>query len=303
LNALAAVLPELVGGSADLAPSTRTELTGAGSFSALDPGGRNFHFGVREAAMGAVANGLALSGGLVPFAATFLVFSDFLRPALRLAALMKLPVVFVFTHDSVGVGEDGPTHQPVEHLAVLRAMPGVTVIRPADAYETRAAWRAALSRGGPTVLALSRQDLPVLHPDDFPALPEGALRGGYIISEAAGGEPEALILATGSEVTLALEAQKLLAGRGGPRVRVVSLPSWEIFEEQPPEYRQAVLPPKLTRRLAVEAGLSLGWDRYVGVAGRVLSIENYGISAPAGRLFKEYGFTPENVAGLVEGLL
>ena len=303
LNALAAgVLPELVGGSADLAPSNKTELAGAGCFSALNPGGRNLHFGVREEAMTAIANGLALAGGFRPFAATFLVFSDFLRPALRLSAIMKLPVVLVLTHDSVGVGEDGPTHQPVEHLAVLRAMPGVTVIRPADAYETRAAWRNALSRQGPTVLALSRQDLPVLHPDDFPNLPQGALQGGYILSEAAGGEPEAIILATGSEAALALAAQKLLNSRGGRRVRVVSLPSWEIFEEQPREYREKVLPPQISRRLAVEAGLSLGWSRYTGAAGHILSIENYGVSAPAGRLFAELGFTPENVAELVEGL-
>jgi len=299
LNALAGVLPELVGGSADLAPSNKTELIGAGFFSAHNPGGRNLHFGVREEAMGAVANGLALAGGFSPFAGTFLVFSDFLRPSLRLSALMKLPVVFICTHDSVGVGEDGPTHQPVEHLAVLRAMPGVTVIRPADAYETRAAWQAALSRPGPTVLALSRQDLPVLHPDDFPALAEGAPRGGYVLSEAAGGDPEALILATGSEVALALAAQELLAARGGRRVRIVSLPSWEIFEEQPQEYREAVLPPRLTRRLAIEAGLSLGWGRYVGPAGRVLSIESYGASAPADRLFTELGFTPEHAAELV----
>ena len=301
LNALAGVLPELVGGSADLAPSNKTELAGAGFFGALCPAWRNFHFGVREAAMGAVANGLALAGGLAPFAATFLVFSDFLRPALRLAALMKLPVVFVFTHDSVGVGEDGPTHQPVEHLAALRAIPGLTVIRPADAYETRVAWRAALSRGGPTALILSRQDLPILHPDDYPTLAEGAGRGGYILAEAEGGEPEALILATGSEVALALTARELLTARGR-RVRVVSLPSWENFDEQPQDYRDAVLPPQVTRRLAVEAGPALGWSRYLGPAGRTLSIEGFGVSAPAGRLFAEFGFTPENVAGLVERL-
>ena len=302
LNALAGALPELVGGSADLAPSNKTELAGFGFFSALNPGGRNLHFGVREEAMGAVINGLALAGGFRPFAATFLVFSDFLRPALRLSAIMKLPVVFIFTHDSVGVGEDGPTHQPVEHLAVTRAMPGVTVIRPADAHETLAAWQSALSRRSPTVLALSRQDLPIIHPDDFPAVVSGPLQGGYILSEAAGGEPQAIILATGSEVALALAAQKILAGRGGRPVRVVSMPSWEIFEEQPREYREAVLPPRLTRRLAVEAGLSLGWSRYAGPDGRILSIENYGLSAPAERLFTELGFTPEHVAELVEGL-
>jgi transketolase len=299
LNALAEVLPELVGGSADLGPSNKTIISGSGSFSALNPGGRNLHFGVREEAMGSVVNGLALAGGFLPYAGTFLVFSDFMRPSIRMSCLMKLPVIFIFTHDSVGVGEDGPTHQPVEHLAVTRAIPGITLIRPADAYETRAAWQAALSRRGPTVLAFSRQDLPVLHPDDYPALPEGALRGGYILSEAAGGEPEAIIIATGSEVAVALAAQKLLNDRGGRRARVVSLPSWEIFEEQPREYREMVLPPALTRRLAVEAGLSLGWSRYTGEAGRVLSIESYGVSAPATRLFQEYGFTPENIAGLV----
>jgi len=184
----------------------------------------------------------------------------------------------------------------------MRAMPGVTVIRPADAYETLAAWQAALSRRSPTVLALSRQDLPIIHPDDFPAVASGALKGGYILSEAAGGEPQAIILATGSEVALALAAQKLLADRGGRLVRVVSMPSWEIFEEQPQEYREAVLPPRLTRRLAVEAGLSLGWSRYVGPEGRILSIEHYGLSAPAERLFTELGFTPEHVAELVERL-
>ena len=301
LNALAQVLPELAGGSADLGPSNKTELAGAGFFSALSPEGRNFHFGVREAAMGAVANGLALAGGFRPYAATFLVFSDFLRPALRLAALMKLPATFIFTHDSVGVGEDGPTHQPVEHLAALRAIPGLTVIRPADAYETRAAWQAALSRGGPTALVLSRQDLPVFRPDAYPALAEGAPRGGYVLSEAVGGEPEAILLATGSEVALALAAQKLLAERGR-RVRVVSLPSWEIFDEQPEAWREAVLPPQVTKRLSLEAGLALGWSRYLGSTGRSLSIEGFGASAPADRLFIELGFTPKNVAALVEEL-
>ncbi len=301
LNALAAGLPELVGGSADLAPSNKSDIAGGGSFSALAPGGRNLHFGVREGAMGAVTNGLALSGGLRPYAATFLVFSDFARPALRLAALMKLPVIWLFTHDSVGVGEDGPTHQPVEHLASLRAIPGLTVIRPADAYETAAAWRSALRRGGPAILALSRQNLPVLAPADYPAVNEGALKGGYILSEAPGGDPEAIIIATGSEVAPSLAAQKILAARGR-RVRVVSLPSWEIFDEQPAEYREAVLPAKVTRRLSVEAGLSLGWGRYFGPAGAALSVEHFGASAPAGRLFAELGFTPENIAARVEAL-
>jgi transketolase len=301
LNALAPILPELVGGSADLAPSNKSDISGGGSFSALHPGGRNLHFGVREAGMGAVTNGLALSGGLRPYAATFLVFSDFARPALRLAALMQLPVIWLFTHDSVGVGEDGPTHQPVEHLASLRAIPGLTVIRPADACETAAAWRSALSRGGPVILALSRQNLPVLTPAEYPATAEGALKGGYILSEAPGGDPEAIIIAAGSEVAPALAAQKILAERGR-RVRVVSLPSWEIFDDQPDAYRETVLPARVTRRLSVEAGLSLGWNRYYGPAGAALSVERFGASAPAGRLFAELGFTPENIAARVEAL-
>lgn len=301
LNALAPILPELVGGSADLAPSNKTELNTLGFFSAINPNGRNLHFGVREAAMGAIANGLALAGGLIPFVATFLVFSDFTRPALRLAAMMKISTIFVFTHDSIGVGEDGPTHQPIEHLATLRAIPGLTVIRPADAYETAAAWQSALTRPGPTALALSRQDLPILHPDDFPNPVENALKGGYILSEAINKNPEAIILATGSEVSLALSAQKILNDRGR-QVRVVSLPSWEIFDEQPLNYRETVLPPHLTRRLSLEAGLSLGWGRYLGPTGRSLSIEDFGASAPAARLFAELGFTPINVANLLEQL-
>lgn len=301
LNALAPVVPELLGGSADLGPSNKSEITGGGSFSSLVPEGRNIHFGVREQAMGAICNGLAASGGLRPYGATFLVFSDFVRPALRLSALMQLPVIYLFTHDSIGVGEDGPTHQPVEHLATLRAIPGLTVIRPADAYETVAAWRMALTRPGPVVLALSRQNLPVLHPENYTAVTDGPLRGGYILSEAAGPEPEAIILATGSEVSLALEAQKILAERG-TSVRVVSLPCWEIFEEQSAEYREEVLPKRLTRRLSVEAGLSLGWSRYVGASGASLSIEHYGASAPAERLFAEFGFTEANIADMVEKL-
>ena len=300
LNVMAEVLPELTGGSADLGPSNKSDITGGGSFSALNPAGRNIHFGVREAAMGAIVNGLALSGGLKPYGATFLVFSDFARPALRLAALMKLPSIFIFTHDSIGVGEDGPTHQPVEHLAALRAIPGLTVIRPADAFETAAAWQKALTNDGPTVLALSRQDLPILHPQDYPAVAGGPARGGYILSEAEGGAPEAIIIATGSEVQLALKAQELLSGR--LKVRVVSLPSWEIFDRQPEEYRETVLPTSVTRRLSVEAGISMGWARYLGPQGRSLSIETFGASAPASKLFAEFGFTAENVVKLLESL-
>ena len=301
LNALAEVMPELVGGSADLGPSNKSTIEGAASFTSLNRGGRNLHFGVREEAMGAALNGLALNGGLRPFGATFLVFSDFARPALRLAALMKLQVIYIFTHDSIGVGEDGPTHQPVEHLAALRAIPGLTVIRPADAYETKAAWQSALTRSGPTVLALSRQNLPTLHPDDFPSVADGPLKGGYILSEAANGQPEAIIMATGSEVEPSLAAQKILEGKG-IQTRVVSLPSWEIFEEQPESYRQQVLPPAITRRLSVEAGLSMGWARYVGCAGASVSIETFGASAPAPKLFAEFGFTAENIAAQLEKL-
>ncbi|MDR1044060.1 MAG: transketolase [Candidatus Adiutrix sp.] len=304
LNALAALMPELVGGSADLGPSNKSEISGGGSFGPLNPGGRNIHFGVREAAMGAAANGLALSGAFRPYAATFLVFSDFARPALRLAALMKLPVVWIFTHDSIGVGEDGPTHQPVEHLAALRAIPGLTVIRPADAYETAAAWRSALTRPGPTVLALSRQNLPVLHPDDYPAVIDGPLRGGYTLVDSDDGhEPEAVILATGSEVEPALAARRLLAERGLRRVRVVSLPSWEIFDDQSEDYQREVLPPSVACRLAVEAGRSMGWARYLGGSGRAISIEHFGASAPARRLFEEYGFSAGNIARQLEEML
>ena len=301
LNALAGVIPELVGGSADLAPSNKSDITGGGSFSASNPGGRNIHYGVREHAMGAISNGLAASSGLRPYAATFMVFSDFVRPALRLSALMKLPVVYLFTHDSIGVGEDGPTHQPVEHLAALRAIPGLTVIRPADAYETAAAWRSALTRGEPTVLALSRQNLPVLHPEDFPSVVEGPLKGGYILSEAAGGKPEAIIMATGSEVALALAAQKVLADNGS-QVRVVSMPSWEIFDQQSAAYREEVLPPSLGKRLSVEAGLAMGWSKYLGFGGQSVSIEHFGASAPADRLMVEFGFTVENIVALVKKL-
>lgn len=299
LNALAPLLPELVGGSADLAPSNKSALEGLPSFSAVCPAGRNIHFGVREEAMGAIVNGLALSGAFIPYGATFLVFSDFARPALRLAALMKLKTIFIFTHDSIGVGEDGPTHQPVEQLASLRAISGLTVIRPASFHETAAAWLSALKAEGPTVLALSRQNLPQLSPEEFPALLTGPARGGYILSEAVGAAPQAIIIGTGSELSLALEAQKILAERG-LAVRVVSLPSWELFEAQPEEYRLSVLPPEIKRRVSVEAGLSLGWERYVGSQGRSLSVDSFGHSAPAGELFKRLGFSAENLAALVE---
>ncbi|MDR0620425.1 MAG: transketolase [Deltaproteobacteria bacterium] len=300
LNLLAKDLPELIGGSADLAPSNKTLIDGEDFASALSPDGRNFHFGVREQGMGAILNGLSLHGGFIPFGGTFLVFSDFLRPAIRLSALMSRKVIYVLTHDSVGVGEDGPTHQPVEHLAALRAMPNLTVLRPADAIETAAAWALAVSRSSPSALILSRQNLPILDPEKYPQVTEGAAKGAYVLSEAEGQAPEAIILASGSEVPLALAAQALLKGKRP--VRVVSIPSFELFNEQSPDYRETVLPAKISKRLSLEAGRSLGWDRYVGPQGKILSIDTFGHSAPANVIFEKLGFTPENVARLVESL-
>ncbi len=296
LNALAAAVPELLGGSADLAPSTKTYLEGVADFCPATPGGRNLRFGVREHGMAAVLNGLANHGALRPYGSTFFVFSDYLRPSLRLAALMGLPAVHVFTHDSIFVGEDGPTHQPVEHLAALRAMPGLVVLRPADANETAEAWRVALERGGgPTALVLTRQDVPTLDRGSLGAA-EGVRRGGYVLREATGG-PDAvalLLIATGSEVSLALAAANRLEEQG-IGTRVVSLPSWELFEAQEPSYRTAVLPPRVTHRVAVEAGSPFGWDRYVGPAGRVVGVTGFGASAPASVLGERYGFTAARV--------
>jgi transketolase len=300
INAAASILPELIGGSADLAPSNKTRIDSDSFMSSIFPAGRNIHFGVREHGMGAALNGLALHGGLIPYGGTFLVFSDFLRPAVRLSALMGLKVIYVLTHDSVGVGEDGPTHQPVEHIPALRVIPDLTVLRPADAHETAAAWVAALSLDGPSALILSRQNLPILSPEDYPAVLEGPGRGGYVLSEAEGGRPEAVILATGSEVHLALAAQALLKGKRA--VRVVSMPSWELLARQDEEYLAQLLPPDVPRRLAVEAARSFGWERWIGPRGRVLSVETFGCSAPADRIFEELGFTPENVASLVEAM-
>jgi transketolase len=301
LNTLASKLPELIGGSADLGPSNKTTLNEGGPLSAPNPTGRTIHFGVREAAMGAVLNGLALSGGFIPFGGTFLVFSDYLRPAIRLSALMGLKVIYVLTHDSVGVGEDGPTHQPVEHLAALRAIPRLAVLRPADAYETRALYQVAISLPGPSALILSRQNLPVLHPSDYPAVLEGPARGGYILKEASSGKPDAIVIATGSEVDLALRALEGFPAKD--RVRLVSLPSMDLFEKESPEYREGVLPASVTRRLALEAGRSFGWDRYIGPKGRMISVEDFGFSAPAGEIFKELGFTPENVRKILSEIL
>ena len=300
LNHLAGVLPNLVGGSADLAPSTKTLISGGGDFSAANYSGRNIHFGVREHAMGAILNGLALHGGLRPFGGTFLVFADYLRPAIRLAALMRLRVVYVFTHDSIGLGEDGPTHQPVEHLASLRAIPGLTVIRPADAAETAAAWRWAVTAAGPVAIVLTRQNVPAVARPPL-ALPAGLERGAYIIRDAAGASPAAVLIASGSEVGVALAAADLLAA-DGVGARVVSMPSWELWRAQPDEYRRSVLPPGVPR-LAVEAASSLGWREWVGDAGGVVGLDRFGASAPYQTLMSSYGFTAAAVAAAARKLI
>ncbi len=298
LNAIAAVIPELLGGSADLAPSNNSRIAGEESVQAGHWGGRNLHFGIREHAMAAICNGLSLHGGVRPYAATFLIFADYLRPALRLAALMRRPVIYLFTHDSVAVGEDGPTHQPVEHLAALRAIPNLVVLRPADAHETREAWRVALARrAGPTALVLSRQKLPVL-----PAVPAGAVeRGAFVRTEATGGEPEVILLASGSEVALALAARTALEAEGVP-TRVVSMPSWELFAAQDDEYRRKVLGTGGALRVGVELGRSLGWERWVP-GGLVLSLERFGASAPGEEVVQRLGFSVDNLVHLIQRAL
>jgi transketolase len=294
LNAIGDDIPELVGGSADLAGSNNTSLDGVGSFSTADRSGRNLHFGVREHAMGSILNGLALSRMLIPYGGTFLIFSDYMRPAIRLAALMGLPVKYVFTHDSIFLGEDGPTHQPISQLLSLRSIPGLTLIRPADASETAAAWKVALERQtGPTALALTRQSIPILAETSAKAM-EGVSRGGYVVSDASSGDPEMILIATGSEVALAYRAHQTLTADGIP-TRVVSMPSWELFDEQNPAYRDEVLPPSIRKRIAIEAGAPLGWERYVGDQGSILGIEGFGASAPQAQLAERYGFTVAEV--------
>jgi transketolase len=303
INAIAARLPELAGGSADLAPSTETLIKAGGEFlPGAPPGGRNFHFGVREHGMGAILNGMARHGGILPYGATFLIFSDYMRASIRLAALMGIRVVYVFTHDSIGVGEDGPTHQPVEHLAALRAIPNLHVLRPADANETAAAWKMALERtAGPSALVLTRQKLPILPP--AAVYRDGNVyRGVYIHEEGAGGSPSVILLASGSEVHVALAAKKLLEA-DGVSARVVSFLCRERFEEQPASYREAVLPPSVRARVSVEAGSTFGWERYIGERGVSVGIDRFGASAPGDRLFREFGFTPENVAAKARAIL
>ena len=317
MNALAAKLPALFGGSADLDSSTHTNLKGFGDFNpAPAPGqdtqgsdsagwsyaGRNLHFGVREHAMGAISNGLAVHGGFLPYGSTFLIFSDYMRPAIRLAALMGVHVVHVFTHDSIAVGEDGPTHEPVEQLASLRAIPNLTVIRPADANETAEAWKvAAQSEKHPVLLALTRQDLPTLDRTRY-ASADGVRQGAYVLSDAKDGKPTLILLASGSEVALILAAADQLQAEG-IAVRCVSMPSWELFDAQPQSYRDQVLPPNVSARLAVELGVSQGWDRYVGAKGDMLGVDRFGASAPANVLLREYGFTVDNVVARAKALL
>lgn len=317
MNAIAPRLPALSGGSADLDPSTKTALKGLGDFNpppsqsedeqGSDGGGwgfqgRNIHFGVREHAMGAIANGLSAHGGFIPYASTFLIFSDYMRPAIRLAALMHLHVVYVFTHDSIALGEDGPTHQPVEQLASLRAIPNLTVIRPCDANETAVAWRVAVeSRARPVALVLTRQDLPTLDRQRY-AEANGLRKGAYVLSDAQDGKPVLILIASGSEVGLILQAAQKLQDEG-VAVRCVSMPSWELFDALPHAARDAVLPPSVPARLAVELGVGQGWHRYVGDGGDVLSVEGFGASAPAAVLLENYGFTVDNVCAHARALL
>lgn len=295
INALADAIPQLFGGSADLTGSTKTDMEDKGIFRAGSYTGRNVHYGVREHGMAAAVNGIALHGGLIPFGATFLIFSDYCRPSIRIAALSKIPSIFVFTHDSIGLGEDGPTHQSVEQIASLRAMPNLVVLRPADANETAWAWKAAVERtDGPTLLALTRQNLPTLERPDY-APPSMVEKGAYILREAPSGNPELILMATGSEVSLIVEAAEELEGKG-IEARVVSMPSWELFEAQPEAYRNKVLPPEVIARVSVEAGTTFGWRRWIGEQGIAFGLDRFGESAPYQDIFEYLGITPQQIA-------
>ena len=301
MNAIAANVPTLAGGAADLAPSNRTLLTDEKHFGPDEYGGRNFHFGVREHAMGAVANGMALHGGVIPYTGTFLIFSDYMRPPMRLAALMGQRVVYVFSHDSVALGEDGPTHQPIEQLMGLRTVPNLAVFRPADATENSEGWRVALQRTeGPTALVLSRQNLPII--DRNAHAPSADTRkGGYVLWQSSD-EPDCILIGTGSEVHIALDAGKLLQA-GGISARVVSMPSWEVFDAQPDEYRAAILPHNVRARVSVEAGTTIGWERYVGIDGEAAGVDHFGASAPANVLYEKFGLTPVRVADVAKQVI
>jgi transketolase len=293
LNAIAPNLPTLIGGSGDLTPSNNTFLKGLPEFQAGVHTGRNFHFGVREHAMGSILNGLALTDGIIPYGGTFLIFSDYMRPPIRLAALMGVRPIYVYTHDSIGLGEDGPTHQPIEQLAALRSIPNITVIRPADANEVACAWKIAIEhKGGPVALALSRQKLPLIDRTKY-APAANLAKGAYVLAESSK-SPAMILIGTGSEVQHVIAAYEQLA-KEGTAVRVVSMPSWELFEAQPKEYKDSVFPPSVKKRLAVEAGSPMGWHKYVGDQGEILGITKFGASAPLAAIMKEYGFTVENV--------
>ena len=297
LQGLAEGIPNLIGGSADLGPSNKTDIEGGGDLSADTPDGRVIHFGIREHGMGGILNGLALHGGIRPFAGTFLIFSDYMRPSIRLAGLMGIPLTYVFSHDSIGLGEDGPTHQPIEQIMTLRAIPNLVDIRPADAAETAIAWKIAMERtDGPTFLSLTRQKLPPLDRTEL-ASPEGTRRGAYILAEATGSKAQLVIIASGSEVHTALEARSQLEGEG-IATRVVSMPSWKLFEEQEKEYQNQVLPPDNNFRIAVEAGSTFGWSRWVGENGRVVGIDHFGASAPSEVLYERFGITAEEIVAL-----
>jgi transketolase len=320
MNALASVVPSLVGGSADLDPSTRTALKGYGDFQSLlvaqsgdvptqgtaggvwGYAGRNIHFGVREHAMAAVMTGMALHGGLRPFGATFLSFSDYMRPSIRLAALSRARVIYIWTHDSLALGEDGPTHQPIEQLAALRAVPNLIVLRPSDAAETVEAWRVALVHSdGPVGIVLTRQKVPVIDRKQY-ASASGLAHGAYVLADADASAPSVILIATGSEVSVALEAHQRLA-KEGIGSRVVSMPSWELFDLQPQSYRDAVLPPSVRARVSIEAASAFGWERYVGADGAIIGVDRFGASAPGPTLMHEFGFTAEHVADTAKALL
>ncbi|MFU8826407.1 MAG: transketolase-like TK C-terminal-containing protein, partial [Brevefilum sp.] len=301
INAIAKVLPELMGGSADLAPSNKTWINNELDFQAEHPEGRNMHFGVREHAMGAIVNGMAVHGGLVVYGGTFLVFSDYMRGAIRLSALSKYPSIWVFTHDSIGVGEDGPTHQPVEHVTSLRTIPGLVTIRPSDANETAQAWRYAIQHEGPVAMTLTRQNTATIDRGIYTSAEE-LEKGAYVLADFGEETPELILMASGSEVDLVLKAGEILAAEG-VNVRVVSFPSWELFKIQDKTYQDSVLPPAIRKRLAVEAGVTLGWERWVGDQGVVIGIDRFGASAPQPVVMKAYGLTVENVTEQALGLL
>jgi transketolase len=302
LTAIATKLPNLIGGSADLAPSNKTFIKGEAVYQGGNYHGRNFHFGVREHGMGSIMNGMALHGGLIPYGGTFLIFSDYMRPPIRLAAMMGLKVIYVFTHDSIGLGEDGPTHQPIEQLAALRAIPNFTLIRPGDANETAEAWRFAIKHNeGPVALALSRQGVPTLDRNTF-ASAEGLHRGAYVIKDGEKASPDIILIASGSEVALALEAADELESRN-LSVRVVSMPSWRLYDMQPESYRHEVLLPDVWARVAIEAGGTQGWHRYVGERGEIIGMSRFGASAPSKVLYEKFGFTVDKVVEKALGLL